>query len=55
MPATKERPSVKCPGCNKRLDENDLHNQRQHMLAAHPKIVEQRLRESARWDGWENG
>jgi hypothetical protein len=45
---------TKCPGCRRWLPANDWHAQRVHMESKHPDIIEERLKESARWDGWEN-
>lgn len=43
----------RCPGCEVSLPEADLAGQARHMTEQHPEIVEERRRESARWDGWE--
>jgi hypothetical protein len=44
---------IRCPGCAVELDEDDLDGQRRHLEAAHPEIIEERLVEHRRWDGWE--
>jgi hypothetical protein len=46
--------SVKCPGCELELPEDDIRAQIAHMNAAHPDLVAKRQAEAARWDGWED-
>jgi transcription initiation factor IIE alpha subunit len=43
-----------CPECGLELEELDLLHQVQHMEAQHPEVCEERRREAARWDGWED-
>lgn len=45
---------IKCPVCSLKLPEADLVAQRAHMESEHPEMIEQRRREAARWDGWED-
>ncbi len=47
-------PTIKCPGCELVVDEDDFAEQEAHMLAEHPDIVAKRQAEAARWDGWED-
>jgi len=46
--------TIRCPGCELELPEDDLVAQSQHMQAEHADIVDERRREAARWDGWED-
>jgi hypothetical protein len=45
---------IKCPSCDLYLDEEDFEAQRLHMAREHPEVVEERLAESKKWDGWED-
>lgn len=45
---------VKCPGCEVFMDEADMLGQAEHMLANHPEIIAERMKEDARLDGWVN-
>jgi hypothetical protein len=45
---------IKCPECDLYLDEDDFEAQRLHMADKHPEVVEERLAETRRFDGWED-
>jgi hypothetical protein len=49
-----EPPQIKCPACEHWEDEYDFDRQRVHLLANHPSLVQNRLEEAKRWDGWED-
>lgn len=48
-------PMIDCPAedCDVSLPEDDLTAQTQHMGRYHPDIIEARLAESRKLDGWE--
>jgi hypothetical protein len=45
---------IKCPVCDLELPEYDFDRQRVHLLANHPSLVQNRVEEARRWDGWED-
>lgn len=53
MTSDDKAPMVRCPGCPLELAEDDFAAQQAHMMLEHPEIVEARLVESHRYDGWE--
>lgn len=38
-----DKDTIKCPGCDVRLPENDIRTQMAHMEKHHPEIIKQRL------------
>jgi hypothetical protein len=46
---------VKCPACDLWLAEDDFDGQRVHLMANHPRVIETRLADHDRWNGWEDG
>ncbi len=44
LSAVPETPTIKCPGCDLQLPEDDLNAQVQHMEQFHPEIIGERHR-----------